>query len=231
MWRERFRRAARAAWLAPLMVLTSCATTDCEWRYLALGDSYTIGEGVAASERWPVQLAARLRADGMTVCEPRIIARTGWTVAELSAAMDGEVLDPPYDLVTLLIGVNDQYRKGEAAAYATEFRTMLARAVALAGSRPERVLVVSIPDWGVTAFAGKDPRGATAIGQAIDAFNAVARDESRRAGVAFIDITGVSRTPAHRGQLVDDGLHPNAAQYRAWTERVLPAARNALERP
>lgn len=211
------------------MVLTSCATTSDEVRYLALGDSYTIGEGVALNGRWPVQLAARLRADGLAVNEPRIIARTGWTVAELSAAMDAQTLDPPWDLVTLLIGVNDQYRKGEAQAYRTELRTLLARAVSLAGSRAERVILVSIPDWGVTAFAAKDARGADAIGTGIDAFNAVGRDEARRAGVAFIDITGASRAPAHRAQMVDDGLHPSAAQYRAWTDRILPAARAALE--
>ncbi len=231
MWRERFRRGARAAALAALMVLTGCTTTEDHVRYLALGDSYTIGEGVAPGERWPVQLAAQLRADGIAVAEPRIIARTGWTVAELAAAMDAEALDPPYDLVTLLIGVNDQYRGGETAAYAGELRALLGRAERLAGSRAERVLLVSIPDWGVTAFAAKDPRGPAAIGSAIDGFNAVAREEARRAGVTFIDITAVSRAPAHRGQLGDDGLHPNGAQYRAWSERIAPAARAALDGP
>lgn len=224
-------RCLRAALLASVMVLTSCAMTDPDLRYLGLGDSYTIGEGVVPGERWPVQLAARLRADGVALNEPRVVAQTGWTVSELSAAMDAEALEPAYDLVTLLIGVNDQYRRGEAGAYAVELRAMLVRAVSLAGSRAERVILVSIPDWGVAAFAAEDPRGAAAIGSAINAFNAVARDEARRAGVAFVDITGVSRAPAHRAQLVADRLHPSAAQYRAWAERVLPVARAALAAP
>ncbi|MEO6065819.1 MAG: GDSL-type esterase/lipase family protein, partial [Lysobacterales bacterium] len=121
------------------MVLTGCAATHADLRYLALGDSYTIGEGVAPTERWPVQLAARLRADGIKVQEPIIIARTGWSVGELSAAMDAASLDAPYDLVTLLIGVNDQYRVGKVETYRAEFRTLLARAVALAGARAGRV--------------------------------------------------------------------------------------------
>lgn len=224
MWRE-----LALALLA--MVLTSCASTDGTVRYLALGDSYTIGEGVAAHERWPAQLAARLRAEGFAVGEPLIVARTGWTVAELDAALNEQPLDPPYDLVTLLIGVNDQYRGGDVAAYRVQLRRMLARALTLSGARVERVFLVSIPDWGVTTFAAQDVRGAAAIGGAIDAFNAAAREEARALGVDFIDITGVSRAPAQRAQLVADGLHPSAAQYRAWTERVLPPVRSALETP
>lgn len=227
MWRDP-RLRLRLVLLATVVVVTGCNTTCADLRYLALGDSYTIGEGVAPTERWPVQLAARLRADGLAVQEPLIIARTGWSVGELTAAMDAASLDAPYDLVTLLIGVNDQYRDGEAETYRAELRTLLARAVTLAGACTRRVLVVSIPDWGVTAFAANDARGAAAIGSAIDAFNAVARDEARRIGVDFIDITGVSRALAQRVQLVDDGLHPNFAQYRAWTDRIAPAARVAL---
>lgn len=226
MWRD-----VRIALLAFLMALTGCASMDRTQRYLALGDSYTIGEGVAAGDRWPMQLAALLRADGLPVDDPRLVARTGWTVAELDAAMDAEALDPPYDLVTLLIGVNDQYRRGSTEDYRLQLRAMLERAVRLADAQPRRVLLVSIPDWGVTAFAQKDARGAAAIGAEIDAFNQVAREEARRAGLVFIDITDVSRATAHRAQLVDDGLHPSGAQYRAWTMRIAPAARTALESP
>ncbi len=226
MWHE-----VRVALLACAMVLSSCASMDRSKRYLALGDSYTIGEGVAESGRWPVQLAARLRADGLLVEDPRIVARTGWTVAELDRAMDAESFDAAYDLVTLLIGVNDQYRKGTPDTYRMNLRAMLSRAVALVGGEPRRVLLVSIPDWGVTAFAAKDSRGPTAIGAQIDAFNAVAREEARRAGIAFVDVTDLSRSPAHRTQLVEDGLHPSDSQYRAWAERVAPAARAALDTP
>lgn len=214
-----------------MMVLTSCASMDRTKRYLALGDSYTIGEGVAESGRWPVQLAARLRADGLSVEDPRIVARTGWTVAELDQAMDAESFDAPYDLVTLLIGVNDQYRKGSPDTYRAELREMLSRAVALADGEPRHVLLVSIPDWGVTAFAAKDARGATVISREIDAFNAVAREEARRAGIVFVDVTDLSRSPVHRARLVEDGLHPSDLQYHAWAMRVAPAARAALGRP
>lgn len=224
MWRD-----VRIALLACLMALTGCASMDRTQRYLALGDSYTIGEGVAAGDRWPMQLAALLRADGLPVDDPRIVARTGWTVAELDAAMDGEALEPSYDLVTLLIGVNDQYRRGAPEEYRSQLRAMLARALRLADAQPRRVLLVSIPDWGVTAFAQKDARGAVAIGTGIDAFNQVAREEARRFAIVFVDITELSRSPAHRAELVDDGLHPSGAQYRAWAMRIAPAARTALE--
>ena len=226
MWRD-----VRLALLACLVALTGCASLDRTQRYLALGDSYTIGEGVAESGRWPTQLAALLRADGLPVEDPRIVARTGWTVSELDAAMDTGSLEPPYDLVTLLIGVNDQYRRGAVETYRTDLRAMLSRSIALADAQPRRVLLVSIPDWGVTAFAQKDARGPTVIGGEIDAFNKVAREEARRAGIVFVDITDVSRSIAHRAELVEDGLHPSAAQYRAWAMRVAPAARTALDAP
>jgi len=223
-------RAALGICMSGLMVTAGCTTTENNLRHLALGDSYTIGEGVPETARWPNQLAAQLRADGISIGEPTLIAHTGWTIAELDIAMDAAALDPPYDLVTLLIGVNDQYRGGEPEEFRTSLRALLARAITLAGARPERVLLVSTPDWGVAAFAEHDARGASAIGQAIDAFNEVARDESRRAGAGFVDITAVSREPRHRAQLVADGLHPDGEQYRAWTLRIAPAARAALVR-
>jgi|GEM_PF-1615231 len=122
-------------------------------RFLALGDSYTIGESVDESQRWPVQLAAELRREGMDVGEPTIIARTGWTTADLSGAMDGADLRGPYDLVGLLIGVNNQYQGRTQAEYRIQFSELLARAVGLAGNRAGRVFVISIPDWGVTPYA------------------------------------------------------------------------------
>lgn len=228
MWRELRRLAAFATMTA---MLTACATTAEDASYLALGDSYTIGEGVAPAQRWPEVLAAHLRADGIAIMPPRVVARTGWTVAELDAAMDAERLVAPFDLVTLLIGVNDQYRGGDADSYRTALRVMLRRAVALAGARPQRVLMVSIPDWGATRFGAQDERGAVAIGAAIDAFNAVARTEAAALNVVFVDITHVSRSTAHRVQLAEDGLHPGAAQYAAWVTRIEPHARAALASP
>lgn len=196
--------------------------------FLALGDSYTIGEGVDPAGCWPVQLAARLRALGIDMAEPRIIATTGWTTDELSAAMDAATFAPPYALVTLLAGVNNQYRGRSLDAYRDEFRALLRRAVALAGESAARVVVVSIPDWGVTPFAAREGRDRAAIAQAIDSFNAAAHAEAAVAGAHWADVTSISRTDAARSELVADGLHPSAAQYARWVAAILPAAREAL---
>lgn len=195
--------------------------------FLALGDSYTIGEGVDADERWPAQLARRLGALGVSVAEPLVVARTGWTTDELSAAMDAATLAPPYDLVTLLIGVNNQYRGRALENYRDEFALLLARACDLARTGARGVVVVSIPDWGVTRFA-RD-RDARPIGADIDAFNAAARAVATAGGVAFVDVTAASRDAGDaQAMLVGDGLHPSAAQYALWTDEILPAARRAL---
>lgn len=195
-------------------------------RLLALGDSYTVGEGVPEAGRWPVQLARRLAAEGVMLAPPHIIAATGWTTDALSAAMDAAPLTPGVDLVTLLIGVNNQYRGRSAAEYIVQFGQLLARAVALAGGRPGRVVVVSIPDWGVTRFAREHGHDAAAIGATLDRFNALAQATTEAAGAAFIDITDLSRK--HSDELADDGLHPDARQYARWVERIAPAAHRAL---
>lgn len=202
---------------------------DVSRRYLALGDSYTIGEAVPATARWPVVLAERLRKDGVTIDDPQIIAVTGWTTDELMAAIDRAAPTPDNALVTLLIGVNNQYRGRPVGEYRQQFATLLARAVALAGRRAGRVVVVSIPDWGITAFGQQDVRGATRIGAELNDFNAIARDETLRAGARWVDITGISRQ--HAALVADDGLHPSAAQYALWVEAILPVARQALRQP
>lgn len=196
--------------------------------FLALGDSYTIGEGVADDGRWPVLLAARLRDKGILLDAPRIIATTGWTTDELSAAMDAAVFEPPYALVTLLIGVNNQYRGRPLDEYRAEFRVLLLRAITLAGGDASRVVVVSIPDWGVTPFAAREGRDTAAIATQIKAFNAAARAEANTHGAHWVDVTAISRSPDARAELVGDGLHPSAAQYARWVEAILPAAREAL---
>jgi lysophospholipase L1-like esterase len=144
-------------------------------RFLALGDSYTIGESVAVADRWPNQLAAQLRKDGVEMADPEIIARTGWTTDELSSAIDAAKPKGPYALVTLLIGVNNQYRGRDAEQYRKEFAALLHRAIAFAGGDPKRVVVVSIPDWGVTPFAANRDRAK--IGAEIDHFNAINTEE------------------------------------------------------
>ena len=193
-------------------------------RFLTLGDSYTIGEDVAPSENWPHQLAAALHLDA-----PEILARTGWTTDELSAAMDTHAFHPPYDLVTLLIGVNNQYRGRDLENYRVEFRALLERAIALAGGDARRVLVVSIPDWGVTRFGAKSGRNTAQIAREIDAFNAAASDISAARHARYVDVTAISR---ERGgdtdMLVADGLHPSAAMYTRWTAVIAPQAQAAL---
>ena len=200
--------------------------------YLALGDSYTIGEGVAEHECWPVQLAAQLRAQGVPVDPPRIIATSGWTTDALSSAIDAaeqaRSLLPRYDLVTLGIGVNDQYRGRALGDYALAFRMLLERAIALAGGKPCHVLVPSIPDWGTTPFARSSDRDCANIAERIDAFNAVAAAVCAQRGVTFIDVTRIGRRDENLALLVDDGLHPSAALYRQWVAHLVGAASAAI---
>jgi len=190
--------------------------------FLALGDSYTIGEGVEATGRWPNQLAARLGLDA-----PEIVAQTGWTTDELGAAMDAHAFHAPYALVTLLIGVNNQYRGRDLASYRGEFTQLLQRAIELAGDNPRHVVVVSIPDWGITPFArGRDAR---AIAREIDAYNAANREIAANSHAFYADVTGISRARGDReDMLVSDGLHPSAAMYTRWLDAILPATQAAL---
>ncbi|MFN8486349.1 MAG: SGNH/GDSL hydrolase family protein [Caldilineaceae bacterium] len=193
-------------------------------RYLALGDSYTIGESVAETERWPVQLAAQLRATGIPLENPVIIARTGWTTDELMAAIQRQNPQGPFDLVSLLIGVNNQYRGRDSIEYRAQFCTLLQTAVTLAGDKPGHVLVLSIPDWGVTPFAqGNDgPKIATEI----DQFNAINHEETLQVGARYVDVTPISRQAAGDATLIaEDGLHPSGKMYRLWVELVEPVAR------
>lgn len=195
--------------------------------YLALGDSYTIGESVPERERWPVQLADLLRGQGVEVGAPTIIARTGWTTDELSAAMDEAAPVGPYDLVSLLIGVNNQYRGRAVEEYREQFVALLNRAIGLAGGRPGRVLVLSIPDWGVTPFAAG--RDSAAIAAAIDQYNAVNAEEAARAGAAYVDVTPTSRLAVTQPELLaGDGLHPSGLMYTAWAALALPVVCAAL---
>lgn len=198
-------------------------------RFLALGDSYTIGESVVPSERWPAQLAALLRARGFDVGEPAIIAATGWTTDELSAGIDRAGPQGAYELVSLLIGVNNQYRSRGLDEYRQQFAALLQRAAAFAGGKPGRLLVLSIPDWSVTPFAaGRDH---AAVAAEIDAFNAVNREEAERLGARYVDVTPFSRTAAADPTLIAaDGLHPSGKMYAEWARLALPAARQALSR-
>jgi lysophospholipase L1-like esterase len=198
-------------------------------RYLALGDSYTLGENVPPGECWPAQLALLLRREGVALGDPEIIARTGWTTADLAAAIDGTAPRGPFDLVSLLAGVNDQYRGGDPDDYRPAFRALLARAAALANGDAGRVLVLSVPDWGVTPFARDRERAS--IAASIDRFNAVNHEETLLRGARYVDVTASSRRagrPGSESLLAADGLHPSGALYAEWARLVLPHALAAL---
>jgi lysophospholipase L1-like esterase len=214
----------RLLWLLVLCCIVSCEKTamtysEGNFRFLALGDSYTIGESVDAKHRWPVLLAQKLRARGVAVGEVKIVATTGWTTDELAAEIDQEKPAGPFDLVSLLIGVNNQYRGRSAESFRPEFSALLQRAIQFAGGDTRRVFVVSIPDWGVMPFA-KD-RDQKRIAVEIDEFNSVCLQEAEKAGVLFIDITNISRAATTQPALVaEDGLHPSAVQYAEWAAKI-----------
>lgn len=208
-------------------------------RYLALGDSYTAGEGVGAGESLPAcvtRLAfvtpSAARGPKLTQAQApslatlpqgdstfEVIARTGWTTGDLLAAVRARTPAGPYDLVTLCIGVNNQYRGEPIERYRAEFRELLTLAIGLGGNFPSHVVVLSIPDWGVTPFA--EGRDRAQIAGEIDAFNAAAEAAVRRLGAGWVNVTDDSRN--HPLDLVADGLHPSAAAYRRWAGLVLGA--------
>lgn len=221
------------ALLSGLLLVAACSAQATEpapaprIRYLALGDSYTIGENVPENERWPVQLATRLEEQGYAV-ELTLIARTGWTTDELWQGIRQRGVNPPYDLVSLLIGVNNQYRGRPLEEYRAQFRLLLGQAIEYAGNTPHRVIVISIPDWGVTPFAAGRDRAR--IAAEIDAFNAVNREETLTAGAVYVDITPDSRTAlTDQTLLAADGLHPSGKMYADWVKRILPVALEALK--
>jgi lysophospholipase L1-like esterase len=196
------------------------------FRYLALGDSYTIGESVPVEERWPNQLAKLLETEGVQT-DLTIIARTGWTVDELWEGVQANSLNETYDLVTLLIGVNDQYRGYPVDDYRKDFRFMLGKAIEYAAGDPDKVIVLSIPDWGFTPFAAD--RDTKLVSQQIDEFNAINFEETELAGAYYLDVTDISRMAKDDPKLIaEDGLHPSGKMYAMWAEKVLPVALGVL---
>ncbi|MGE0772755.1 MAG: SGNH/GDSL hydrolase family protein [Cyclobacteriaceae bacterium] len=189
-------------------------------RYLALGDSYTIGESVSEQESWPMILADTLRLRGIDVEKPTIIATTGWRTDNLNNGINIARLKEDYDLVSLLIGVNNQYQGRAATDYAPAFEDLLKRAIALAKGKKENVFVVSIPDYGFTPFGEAKRAQITA---AIDEFNRVNREITERHGITYVNITDISREGLNDPSLVAaDGLHPSGKQYQLWVKRIAP---------
>jgi lysophospholipase L1-like esterase len=202
--------------------------------FLALGDSYTIGEGVEADGRWPAQLAVRLARHGQDPGPLRIIATTGWTTDELDQGIDAAHAERPlgqdHALVSLLVGVNNQYRGRALDEFASQFDALLRRAIGLAaGADPARVLVLAIPDWGLTPFARSQDRDGEQVAAQLDAFNRHCRQAAIAAGAHWIDIAPLYRLRgAEPAMLAADGLHPSAAMYALWAALALPAARQGL---
>lgn len=187
--------------------------------YLALGDSYTIGEGLHLAESFPWQLVQLLRRSGRQFSAPEIIARTGWTTDELMAAMDKTKLLPAYDLITLLIGVNNQYRNYDLEEYGVQFEQLLLRARQL--RKPTgQVIVLSIPDWGVSPFAATHSKSRDTIATEINSFNALAQQITQEQNVPFLDITRQTRKRSTPAAFTADGLHPNAEQHAGWARQV-----------
>ena len=187
--------------------------------FLALGDSYTIGESVDAAMRWPNQLVTALNRSGLEFEQPEIVAKTGWTTDELLTALDQASLAASYDYVSLLIGVNNQYRGRSVASFEPEFTALLERAISYSNRKANGVFVVSIPDWGVMPFA--EGRDARKIALEIDTYNKSIERICKIYGVRFFDITEISRKASETPSFVaSDGLHPSGEMYAAWVNEV-----------
>lgn len=197
------------------------------YTYLALGDSYTIGESVTENERFPVQLVDTLTSYESVAKDTTIVAKTGWTTDELAEGIKQAELKEAYDLVTLLIGVNNQYRGRSVENYREEFVPLLQKAIRFADGDPEKVIVISIPDWGVTPFAKERDR--EQIAREIDAYNKVNKEEAEAAGVKYVNVTPISRQAAQNPDLVaGDGLHPSGEMYSLWVELLVDKARVSI---
>lgn len=189
--------------------------------YLALGDSYTIGEAIALQENFPHQLVKNLADKNILFDAPLIIAQTGWTTSELIEAISQKAIKSTFDLVTLLIGVNNQYRGLDIMEYEKQFDELLKQAIEFAGGNKDHVIVLSIPDWGVTPFAVD--RDKNKISEEIDAFNDINKKISNNHQVHYVDITPGSRlAKTDNSLLASDGLHPSAIEYKRWSNLVLP---------
>jgi lysophospholipase L1-like esterase len=189
------------------------------YTYLALGDSYTIGEGVPVYESFPYQAVQMLRTAGHAFTAPEIVAKTGWTTDELSAGITNTRFLPRYDFVSLLIGVNNQYRGRSADEYELQFEDLLKLAIQFAGGNVSRVIVVSIPDWSATPFAADRDR--VKIAKEIDEYNAINKRIALEQGVHYIDITpGTREAGDDESMLAADKLHPSGKEYRRWAMRI-----------
>ncbi len=196
-------------------------------KILALGDSYTVGEGVDKDKSWPCMLAYKLDQRNILVEDLKIIARTGWTSSNLINAVLSSRLKQKYDIVTLLIGVNDQFQGLSQDSYASNFRILLNKAIDFAGGNTKRVIVISIPDYGVTPFGKR--YGQSKVGKETDNFNLINREISVSMGVQYVNVTEISRRALNEPTLLaQDGLHPSQEMYSQWVGLILPVVINSL---
>ena len=217
--------AAVVSFLIALLWASCSAPTTTH--YLALGDSYTIGESVVVSQRWPEQLVVDLKNKGLRMDSLQIIAKTGWTTDELLQGISKNKLVPEYDLVTLMIGVNNQYRGRSLDNFREELIVLMEKSIQFAGGDTTRVFVVSIPDWGVTPYAKNRDR--VQISRAIDSFNIEIQKQCQSRALRYIDVTEISRQAAMDSSLVaTDGLHPSGQMYSLWVEKMSPIIVKAL---
>lgn len=193
--------------------------------YLALGDSYTIGQSVSVTDRFPSHTVALLRGYGITINDATIIATTGWTTKNLLDALTSTTLPTNYDVVSLLIGVNNQYQGKSIEEYRAEFTTLLNRAIQYANNKPTHVFVLSIPDYSVTPFAANSNRAK--IAAEIDQFNAINKSISSQLGVNYLDITPISRE-SDMELIASDGLHPSGKQYKRWADLLAPMIKKTI---
>ncbi len=196
--------------------------------YLALGDSYTIGQSVSQPERFPAQTTARLREQGLAVADPVYIAQTGWTTRNLQNAIAAENPPPTFDVVSLLIGVNDQYQRMDTGGYAQRFTVLLEKAIQLARGDKSHVFVLSIPDYSVTPFVTDAEK--ERVRREVDLFNGINKRITEIFGISYTDITPSSREGATNPALIaSDGLHPSGSEYRKWAEMLAPKIKAALQ--
>jgi len=217
-------------YLTPLLLIF-IATISCAQKnkitYLALGDSYTIGESVSEDLRWPVQLTKELNDSGISVNKPEIIAKTGWTTDELQVAIAKQKPKNNFDLVSLLIGVNNQYRGYPIEQYKKEFTELLKQAISFANNDPKNVFVVSIPNYGVTPFGME--KGEDKIRQELLIYDSIADSISSEFDIPFINITPVSeKAKSDASYIASDQLHPSGKQYTEWVEVILPKVKMIL---
>ncbi len=192
--------------------------TEGKVKYLALGDSYTIGQSVLPAERWPVQLAEKLNSKGKDIAEPTILATTGWTTGDLLRAIKNNSALANFDIVSLMIGVNNQYQHQSIDQFRKELSTLIEKSISLVGNNPAHVIVLSIPDWGVTPAGSNN---SLQIAGEIDAFNQVQMEECQKAKVQFIDITASSRTAKGDSSLIaKDNLHFSGKMYSIWSDII-----------